>query len=161
MFYWFSYTVGIKLIDKIFQPIEFVFHFTSTNQNDDFLWFTLSLYIYENHAVVSSVETRIMTGVVVLLFFVCLSSLAIVSKNFKANSFHDDKLFNDSLVSESPSMSVLYCASMCGPNCSYYGFNFKTKKCRAHTCFTLVNSVEEKGWRYYSSNDLDCKRKLI
>nr|XP_019928713.2 microfibril-associated glycoprotein 4 [Crassostrea gigas] len=100
-----------------------------------------------------------MTGVVVLLLFVCPSSLAIVSKDFKANSFHDDKLFNDSLVSESPSMSVLYCASMCGPNCSYYGFNFKTKKCRAHTCFALVNSVEEEGWRYYSSNDLDCKPK--
>ena len=110
---------------------------------------------------VSSVETRIMTGVVVLLLFVCPSSLAIVSKNFKANSFHDDKLFNDSLVSESPSMSVLYCASMCGPNCRYYGFNFKTKKCRVHTCSALVNSVEEEGWRYYSSNDLDCKRKLI
>lgn len=149
------------MIDKIFQPIEFVFHFTSTNQIDNFLLFTLSLYIYENHAVVSSVETRIMTGVVVLLFFVCPSSLAIVSNDFKAKSLHDDKLFNDSLVSESPSRSALFCASMCGPNCKYYGFNFETKKCRVHTCSTLVNSVEEEAWRYYSSNDSDCKRKLI
>ncbi|XP_065941876.1 fibroleukin-like [Magallana gigas] len=56
-------------------------------------------------------------------------------------------------------MSVLYCACMCGPNCRYYGFNFKTKKCRVHTCSTLVKSVEEEGWRYYSSNDLDYKPK--
>lgn len=94
-------------------------------------------------------------------FLVCPSSLAILSKDYKVNSLHDNKLFNESLVLDTPSRSVLYCASMCGPNCRYYGFNFETKKCRVHTCSTLVDAVEEEGWRYYSSNDSDCKRKLI
>lgn len=86
-------------------------------------------------------ETIIMSGVAVLLFFVCPSSLAIVSRLYKANPLHNDKLFNESLAFESPSSSLLYCASMCGSNCGYYGFNFETKKCRVHTCSTLVDAV--------------------
>lgn len=120
-----------------------------------------SLYIYENYVVVSSVEMRIMIGVVVFLFFVCLLFLVIVSKNFKVNLFYDDKLFNDFLVLESFFMFVFYCVCMCGLNCRYYGFNFKIKKCRVYICFILVKFVEEEGWRYYFFNDLDYKCKLI
>lgn len=105
-------------------------------------------------------ETMLMSGVVLLLFFICPSSLAIVSKDYKANPLHDDKLFKESLAFESPSRSLLSCTSMCGPNCRYYGFNFKTKKCRVHSCSTLVDAVGEAGWRYYSSNDPDFKRNL-
>lgn len=101
-----------------------------------------------------------LNSVVVLLLFVYPPSPAVVGKDYKANPLHDDKLFDESLEFESPSNSLVDCASMCGPNCVCYGFNIKTKKCRVHHCSTLAGAVEEAGWRYYASNDPDYKCKL-
>lgn len=103
-----------------------------------------------------------LSSILWVLFCVCPTSIAtvLVSKLYIANLVHDEKLFNEFLVLQRPSSSLVECASLCGPDCVYYGFNSKTKKCRIHSCSALVDAVEEAGWRYYASNDPDYKRKL-
>ncbi|XP_052690898.1 microfibril-associated glycoprotein 4-like [Crassostrea angulata] len=102
-----------------------------------------------------------LSSILWVLFCVCPTSIAtvLVSKLYIANLVHDEKLFNEFLVLQRPSSSLVECASLCGPHCVYYGFNSKTKKCRIHSCSALVDAVEEAGWRYYASNDPDYKPK--
>lgn len=102
-----------------------------------------------------------LSGVFVLLLFLCQPSIAIVIKAYyKANPLHDDKLFNDSLLLEAPSNSLGNCNSICGPNCIYFGFNFKQEKCRVHYTTELTNAAMEAEWRYYAPYEPIYKCKL-
>lgn len=120
----------------------------------------LDYTFYANHVVCSILAMGMFNSILWVLFSVYPTSIATVSKLYKANLVHDEKQFNECLVLESPSSSLVECTSLCGPECVYYGFNIKTKKCRVHSCSTLADAVEETGWRYYDSNDPDCKRRL-
>lgn len=86
-----------------------------------------------------------LSSILWVLFCVCPTSIAtvLVSRLYIANLVHDEKLFNEFLVLQRPSSSLVECASLCGPDCVYYGFNSKTKKCRIHSCSALVDAVEE------------------
>lgn len=101
-----------------------------------------------------------LSGVVVILLFLCQPSIAIVIKAYKANPLHDGKLFNDSLLLEAPSSSLGNCNSICGPNCIYFGFNFKQEKCRVHFTTELTNAEMEAEWRYYAPYEPNYKCKL-
>lgn len=99
---------------------------------------------------VAVLDVIMLSGVHVLLFFLCPPAMAIVNKVYKANPLHDGKLFNDSLVVEAPSSSLGNCNFICGPDCIYFGFNIKQEKCRVHNTTELINAEMETEWRYYA-----------
>ncbi|XP_062614247.1 techylectin-5B-like, partial [Saccostrea cucullata] len=103
----------------------------------------------------------------VALFVALFRFSASESKRYTAKIDLDDDTLHETLLTEYDAHSLVMCSAMCGPRCTYFGYNLQTKKCRVYTgCHSTRSAGPEVGWRYYfteseeNTRPTDCKRLL-
>ncbi|XP_062602758.1 ficolin-2-like [Saccostrea cucullata] len=100
--------------------------------------------------------------ITLMVGYLALSKATFISKKYTAKLEFNDKKSNYDLVGEHNAHSLIECATICQRECSFFGFNSQTKKCRTHKKSLTSGLSDEAGWRYYSDNDFssmpkDCK----
>ncbi|XP_062592819.1 fibroleukin-like [Saccostrea cucullata] len=100
--------------------------------------------------------------ITLMVGFLALSKATCISKKYTRKLEFNDKKSNFDLVGEHNAHSLIECATICQKECSVFGFNSQTKKCRIHKESLTSGLSDEAGWRYYSDNDFssmpkDCK----